>query len=387
MTEHPVVERAEHVWIDQVAGLRALAEAMATAPWIALDTEANSMFVYRECMCLLQVNAGGRLFVVDTLALLSHENRIEHGPSGVLDALRPQLERGDRPCYVHGGEYDVGIFKRDFGIALGGIWDSQQAASFLGWEKTGYGSVVERVCALALDKAYTQYDWGTRPLDPNALRYAIDDVVWLPRVCEHLKEAIRAADLDDELEIANRAVSAATWSGGFDPGGFWRIKGVRELKPHALSILAALHAWRDALARTHNKPPGRIINNENLLALARNQPTNFQLLKRVGVRGWILSAHGEDLIATIKAAQSDSGPLPPRPRHREVLPIEEERETRLKDWRRAESERRKVPLQVVLPAKALEHLKQHGADDLASVPQLGAKRVALYGADLQRLCS
>ncbi|MBA3709079.1 MAG: HRDC domain-containing protein, partial [Planctomycetes bacterium] len=101
---------------------------------------------------------------------------------------------------------------------------------------------------------------------------------------------------------------------------------------------------------------------------------------------WILSAHGDDLIAAIKAAQSDAGLLPPRPRHREVLPIEEERETRLKDWRRAEAERRTVPLQVVLPAKALEYLKQHGAGDLASVPQLGAKRLRTYGADLVRLC-
>ncbi|HKP17587.1 MAG TPA: PfkB family carbohydrate kinase, partial [Gaiellaceae bacterium] len=39
----------------------------AEAPWVALDTESNSMFVYRERMCLLQLNAGGRLFIVDTL--------------------------------------------------------------------------------------------------------------------------------------------------------------------------------------------------------------------------------------------------------------------------------------------------------------------------------
>ncbi len=386
MADDSSTSRHEHTWVDSPRRLKDLAAAMAAAPWIAIDTEANSMFVYREQMCLLQINAAGAMFVVDTLALMAASPQAGV-PNPALAEIAGELSRADRPCYVHGGEYDVGIFKRDFGISLGGVWDSQQAASLLGWEKTGYGAAVERVCSVLLDKAYTQYDWGTRPLDPNALRYAVDDVVYLPKVCETLRAEISAADLDEELAIANQAVASTTWTGGFDPGGFWRIKGVRELKPHALGILAALHAWRDGLARIHNKPPGRVVNNENMLSIARNAPTNFQLLKKVGVKGWLMSAHGDDLIATIKRAQSDPQPLPSRPRARDVLPEEEERETRLKDWRRSEAERRQVPLQVVLPAKALEHLKQHGAGDLGVVPQLGPKRIRLYGDDLRRLCS
>jgi hypothetical protein len=95
---------------------------------------------------------------------------------------------------------------------------------------------------------------------------------------------------------------------------------------------------------------------------------------------------------TVRAALDQPPVLPDRPRHRDVLPEEELRETRMKDWRRAEAENRSkaenrpVPLQVVLPAKALEYLKQHGAMDLSAVPQLGAKRRERYGAKLQELC-
>jgi ribonuclease D len=378
----------DFTWVQHPDGLAAVAAALAGAAWVALDTESNSMFVYRERMCLLQLNAGGTLFVIDTLALAPAPGLDAAGepvPSSALAPLRAQLERGDRRLYLHGGEYDVGVFKRDYGIQLGGIWDSQQAASFLGHERTGYGAVVERYCGISLDKGWAQYDWGTRPLDAAALRYAVDDVVFLPRIAAELEKDIAAAGLDEELALANAAVAETTWSGGFDPGGFWRIKGVRELAPHSLGILAALHAWRDAIARAADRPPGRMVNNETLLALARQAPTNYQLLKRIGVKGWLLSAHGEELIALIKANRSDPKPLPPRPRAREVLPIEEERERRLKDWRRAEAERRGVPLQVVLPARALEYLKQHGAGDLSAVPQLGAKRIALIGEHLRRL--
>ncbi len=316
----------------------------------------------------------------------------ERTRSDALATLKPHLENPAIPVHLHGGEYDVGCLKRDYGIALAGVWDSQQAASLLGWEKTGYGAVVEKLCAVSLDKAFAQYDWATRPLSPGALRYALDDVVYLPRVVEQLRELIHAADLDEELAIANQAVAGTGWSGGFDPAGFWRIKGVREVPVHGLGVLAAVYAWRDGVARAQNQPPGRLLNNEVLLMLARQAPTNFQLMKKLGLRGWFLAAHGEALIDTIRAAQATPPAIPERPRHREVLPQEEERESRLKDWRRGEAERRTkaegrpVPLQVVLPAKALEHLKQHGAGDLGAVPQLGAKRLARYGERLRELC-
>ena len=46
-----------------------------------------------------------------------------------------------------------------------------------------------------------------------------------------------------------------------------------------------------------------------------------------------------------------------------------------------------MPTQVVLPARALEHLKRDGAADLDSVPQLGSKRARLYGERLRALCA
>lgn len=373
-----------HTWIETADRLPALAAKMAAAPWIALDTEANSMFVYREQVCLMQVNVAGELFLIDTLAIA------KAGDS--LTALKGPLEDPTRTVWLHGGEYDVGTIKRDYGISLAGVWDSQQAASLLGWERTGYGSVVEKLCGIALDKAYTHYDWGTRPIENGALHYALDDVIHLPGVCEKLRAEVKAANLEEEIAIANQAVEATGWSGGFDPAGVWRIKGIREVPRHHLPLLFALYLWRDGLAREANQPPGRLLNNELMLAIVRNAPTNFQLLKKLGLRGWFMSAHGESLIETIKKALSEPPTMPERPRQREVQPEEEQRETRLKDWRRSEAENRTkaegrpVPLQVVLPAKALEYLKQHGAGDLSAVPQLGAKRAARYGAKLQELC-
>lgn len=345
------------------------------------------MFVYSEQVCLLQVNAGGALFVVDPLAL----GVVAGVPSEVLAPLRAGLERSDRPLFLHGGEYDVACLRRDFGIALGGVFDTQQAASLLGWPKTGYGSVVEAVCGVVLGKAWATYDWATRPLDPAALTYAVDDVVYLPRVAETLKAAVAAAGIDDEVMEANAVVAGAAWNGGFDPDGMWRLRDVDSASPESLKIVARLHAWRDAAAKAENLPPGRMVNNEVLLLIARHRPTSLAELKKARLKGFVIQKHGEALLQSIALAKDDPEPVRPA-----VTPLSSEaqaRENKLKAWRREEADKRSkleertVPLQLVLPARALDHLKVYGAVDLAAVPQLGEKRRARYGEVLRALCS
>ncbi|MEE8137517.1 MAG: ribonuclease D [Thermoanaerobaculia bacterium] len=372
------LRRIDFTWVTDRAGLLELASCLAESPWHALDSESNSGFVYRERLCLLQLNVAGRLWLVDLLALEEGERSLE--------PLRPALESSEQTTYVHGGEFDVGCLKRDYAIALGGVWDSQQAASFLGWEKTGYGVLVERICGVRLPKAYAHYDWSRRPLDQEPLAYALSDVDYLPRVCEQLRREVRAADLEEEVGIANRAVEQATWS-SLDPSrDFWRVKGVRRLPESALPVLAALLDWRETTARRLDRPPGLLLNNELLLAISRSQASDLDSLRRLGFRGRRLRELGVELIATLRSAHRRPPEVSEPPPRRRREPAEEKRRERLRSWRREEAERRGVPQRVVLPAVALRHLQREGAEDLDSVPQLGAKRIARYGRRLRELC-
>ncbi len=371
-TTFAYVESREH--------LTRLAQAMDAEPWHALDTESNSGFAYDERLCLLQLNVGGRLWLVDLVAL--------EGPAP-LAPLRPALESPDRTTYLHGGEFDVGCLKRDYGVELGGVWDSQQAASFLGFEKTGYAAVVEQICGVELAKAYTQYDWCRRPLEARVLAYAVDDVRYLPEVCEALRRQVAAADLEEELAIANRVVEEATWDGGYRADGFWKIRGAGKLAASRLPFLAALWEWRDRVARAENRPPGRLLNNRLLLALGANPPRGRAALRRAGVRGR-LAAHADELVSLFARVRREPPPVPPRPRLREADGAADgramrRREERLKAWRTAEAARRGVPLQVVLPSRALDYLRRNGAGDLEQVPQLGPKRIRMYGDKLREL--
>ena len=383
----PAMSLPDHLRVDHPDQLALVATALGVAPWVALDSESNSMFVYREQVCLIQINAGGAFFVIDPLALGVAAGQT---PSTVLEPLRAELERTDRPLYLHGGEYDAACMRRDFAIAMGGVWDTQQAASLLGWPKTGYGSLVEAMTGVVLGKAWATYDWATRPLHPEALAYAIDDVVYLPGIAATLKAAVAAADIEDEVGQANRVVAASGWNGGFDPAGMWRIRDVNALGPDGLRVLARLYAWRDGAAQAENLPAGRMINNEVLGLLARHPPVTLADLRKSRLKGYIVDRYGNALLEAMALATGD--PVPARLAFLRMTPEAQTREQRLKTWRRDEAERRTkadgrtVPLQLVLPARALEHLTLHGAGDLAAVPQLGARRAARYGDALLGVC-
>ncbi|TVR44047.1 MAG: hypothetical protein EA402_08105 [Planctomycetota bacterium] len=377
-SERPPSLPEEVHWVGSPQELTALGPLFAAAPWLAFDTESNSMYVYRERVCLIQVNAGGTLVIIDPFAL-------EQG-RGALGTLEQALENPEIPVYLHGGEYDCVVMNRDYGLEISAVFDSQQAASLLGWRKTGYGAVVEEVLGISLPKGHSDYDWGCRPLDAEALDYAIDDVRHLPAVVDHLRQLLQEADLEEEAAIANQAVAMVrAREPGFDPQGLWRLKGISEVPNHRLPIAMALYQWRDDLAKAHNRPPGRVLPNDLILALARSAPTNFGQLRRLKLRSAWLRDYGEDIINTVKSAQQQPPEIPEAPARRDIDPQEREREQALKAWRRNEAERRGVTTQAVLPARALDYLKRLGAADLSAVPQLGEKRIKLYGDVLRRL--
>ena len=74
---------------------------------------------------------------------------------------------------------------------MAGVFDSQQAASYLGYPKTGYGALVSEICGIDLPKS-TANTIGAPAIDHDALAYAVDDVRHLPTVCQTLQKPCRS---------------------------------------------------------------------------------------------------------------------------------------------------------------------------------------------------
>jgi ribonuclease D len=161
---------------------------------------------------------------------------------------------------------------------------------------------------------------------------------------------------------------------------YWRVIGSERLSPDERARLASLVAWREREAELRDQPPGMLVPKAALLTLARRAPTEASGLEGLGLSRRLLAESAEALIA---AVHRPVAPPVRGPRER-PNPVVDQRRSRLKTWREVEAQRRGVTVQVVLPTRALDALAA-GERDLAAVPQLGDKRIRLYGEQLAKL--
>lgn len=371
------VERFVEHWVDSTAALAPLEPIIESADELALDTESNSMFAYQERICLLQLGpvwhagrAESPLVVLDPIAL--------GGPG--LGVLRRWFATGRRTL-MHGGEYDVAVLKRELGVGPSLVFDTQAAASMLGFQRTGYVNLVEELLGVTLAKEHQQFDWGRRPVPGGPRRYAFDDVRYLPELTRILESMASDHDLVEEIGIACEAVTEALAHAPLSEAErFWRVAGKVKVSVEALPRLHSLFLWREHEAIARDIPPGRLVPNDVLASLALRPPRDANALANRGLPKK-LAAERADLI--IEAAQNGSAEVPQKPRMERPDPLVKKRETALKQWREAEATRRGVTIQAVLPTRALDALA-HGVPP-NEAPQLGAKRLERYGKELARI--
>ena len=89
--------------VAEARGLEQLVGELTHAREIAVDTEADSFFNFREKVCLLQITAGERDWLIDPLA-------------GLAEPAHTGLRRSGAHQVFH-GEYDILILKRDYGLS------------------------------------------------------------------------------------------------------------------------------------------------------------------------------------------------------------------------------------------------------------------------------
>jgi ribonuclease D len=271
--------------------LQRLLEVLRPEPVLALDTESNSFHVYRERVCLLQLSTPAQDFIVDPLA-------VDVRPLG------PLLCDG-RLTVLHGADYDVRCLKREFGWRLGRIFDTMIAARRLGRAGLGLSALVEARFGVKLAKANQRSDWGRRPLSAAQLAYAaLDTHYLLPLAAELRAELETRAQLAEAEREFDRIAAAEPRERVFDPEGWRRLRGARELDPPGRRVLRALWLAREARAAEADRPPFKVLAEQAMVELARRRPASRGELERVpGVTPQVLRQLGEAIVAALAEAR------------------------------------------------------------------------------------
>ncbi len=316
--------------VETQEGVAELAQRLRGEPAIAVDTEADSFFHYFDKLCLLQIGTRDAQFLIDPLAL----------PPGGLAPLAPVFaDRGVRKIF-HAAEYDLYILQRHGALKLTSLFDTMVSAQLLGYPAVGLAALVERHFGVSLSKDQQRTDWSRRPLRSAQVDYALSDVRYLIELSEILERDLREKERLAWAEHEFRALEERSWpERQFDPEGYLRIKGARQLKPRHLGVLRELFLMRDRRSRELDRPPFKVLGNGTLLDLAENPPASRRgLLGRRGLTDLVVRRYGQDMLDAIHRGLE--GPEhPPVERREPVAPRRrldrraEWRLDRLKHWR------------------------------------------------------
>jgi ribonuclease D len=275
-------------FVSDGAALDDLARRLAVEPVVALDTESNSFHAYRERVCLLQISIPGADFVVDPIA-------VDVGPLGVVLG-------GERELVLHGADYDVRCLRREYGWDLGRIFDTMVAARRLGSKELGLAALVQTHFGVRLTKEHQRADWGHRPLTREQLRYASMDTHFLLPLHAALATGLRERGAEEEARREfDRIASSKAHARVFDPEGWRKLKGARELDAEAKKMLRALWVAREARASAIDKPPFKVIPETALGELARTRPTDERVVRAVpGITPRVMERAGEVILKVLR---------------------------------------------------------------------------------------
>jgi ribonuclease D len=292
---------------------------------VGVDLEADSMYHFKEKVCLIQMAATNINVVIDPLVVKD------------LSPLKPIFNRGDICKIFHGADYDVRSLYRDFRITIHNLFDTELASRFLGFPESGLEAVLKNKFAVTLDKKFQRKDWSKRPLPPDMIAYAAKDAGYLLPLAQSLKAELerkkRLGWVSEECEYLSR-VRPSTAK---DQPLYLNFKGAGKLDPRSLAVLEALLGFRREVARKKDKPLFRIFGNRSLLELAGKKPLNLEQLEKTGaLSSRQISMYGREMLTAIQGAMklpAEELPIYPRKKSPRVSLAVAERVKALRNWR------------------------------------------------------
>lgn len=290
-------------FIAEVAALEAfLADCKRGEP-CCVDTEADSLYSYREKICLIQFACGDRLALIDPLAI--------EDQTVLLDFLDDASE-----VWMHGADYDMSILNRTYGRVPDPVFDTQIAARLLGWRTFGLAHLIQDLIGVELSKQSQKKNWGERPLPDKMLAYAANDVRYLMPLVEIFQERLHEKGRWDWfLQSCRAARQQVLKRKEKDREELWRVPGWGRMSPRGMAYLRELWRWRDEIAARRDKPAFKVLANDQLLSMSQRLAEG----DKVKLPPRFRAAHQQSFHAAAKVAQAlPDNALPKWPRRKRL---------------------------------------------------------------------
>ncbi|MDQ2731672.1 MAG: HRDC domain-containing protein [Armatimonadota bacterium] len=285
--------------------LAALCAELREAGRFAIDTEFIGERSYVPRFCLAMVATPAFITLIDPLPIRN------------LDPLWGLLADAAVEKVLHAAREDLRLaYYGGKGAVPARIWDTQVAAGLIGFSPypPGYGRLVQSMLGVRLDKSETRSDWDRRPLSPEQIRYARDDVRYLLPLADRLRALLEE---EGRVDWAEEEMGKFTEASLYEPDpeeAYLRVRSPRRgMNGQATAVLQALAAWRERTAADQDVPVRSILSDDLLTALSLRPPRRVHDLSRVrGFPEGDENTLGPPIMKAITAAQAVAeADLPP----------------------------------------------------------------------------
>jgi ribonuclease D len=228
---------------------------------IAMDFEGEfNLHAYGEKLCLIQIFDGKNNFIIDPLKINDNE-------------IKKLLEDRHTIKVMYGVESDVSLVYSQYDVQIKNIFDQKILVDLLNIEHSGLDFVLKHFLNIDIKnkKKYQCHNWLNRPLDNDAIQYALNDVGHLLELNKKLIEEIKLNNKYDELiyGLIRR---------NYNPikdkiAGIFKKPEYKMLSNENKNIFEKIYKIRDNYAREYNVPPFYVLTNELLFDLINGKKT------------------------------------------------------------------------------------------------------------------
>jgi len=252
---------AKWLFVDTQKKLQRAVNDFERAKVLSIDTEYDSFRYFREILCLIQIHANNTTYVFDPLENLN------------LSFLGKYFDNQRIVKILHAADNDIRLLKRDYKFNFKNIFDTHRAALLLGFQQLSLEKMIKEFVGVELkkNKKIQRSRWDSRPLTEEQLKYAVQDVIYLPALYEKQSAALGIKDLKDAAAEAFVKIAETNWrEKRLDRHGHTKIKGYYCLNQEQKELIKRLYIWRFHRAKDENRAVFMFLPDKNLLELAQD---------------------------------------------------------------------------------------------------------------------
>lgn len=296
---------------DQIASL---VTELKKSPIIAFDTEFIRENTFYPEVELLQIADAKETWLVDIRAFRNRSSKRERSAHAALEPLFQVFEDPSILKIVHAAQGDQECLFTAFRVVAKPSLDTAIAAALTGYgEQIGLSNLLKDALGVTIKKGHARTNWGMRPLPPELMHYAREDVVHLVRLAEHLLvELDRLGRRQWALELSARYEDAMILEPPSETLVDRIVKGAR-MDRIEYRALIDLMKWREQRVRELNLPRRWVADDSVLIDLARTRPKNIEQLSNFrGLNKGELKHSGETLLKLFRTAEANPESHVPR---------------------------------------------------------------------------